>query len=287
MKDIENCWCGSEKDYCMCHKVYDEKIAEFESHGCVVPPKSLIKNEKQIAGIREACRINTLVLDKVAECIREGMTTEDIDKIVCEETKKLGGIPACLGYEGFPKSVCTSVNDVVCHGIPSKKTKLQKGDIVNVDCTTIVNGYYGDSSRMFEIGDVDADVHKLVVVAKECLDKAVAEIKPYCHIGDIGAIISNHAKKNGFTVVKELGGHGVGLEMHEDPFVDHTSEAGKGMILVPGMVFTIEPMINAGSDEICIDDEDGWTIYTWDGNFSAQWEYTLLMTESGVEILAR
>ena len=287
MKDMEKCWCGGGKEYADCHKTFDEKLEVYKRKGCILPQHSLIKNEKQILGIREACRVNTLVLDKVAESIREGMTTEDIDKIVREETKRLGGIPACLGYEGFPKSVCTSVNDVVCHGIPSKKIILKKGDIVNVDCTTIVNGFYGDSSRMFEIGETSEDVHRLVVVAKECLDKAVKSIKPYCHVGDIGAIISKHAKENGFSVVKELGGHGVGLEMHEDPFVDHTAEKGTGMILVPGMVFTIEPMINMGEPEICIDEEDGWTIYTWDGNFSAQWEYTLLMTESGVEILAR
>ena len=287
MIDLDKCWCGSGKEYKNCHKAYDERAEALQKKGCVLPAHSLIKNERQIEGIREACRINTLVLDKVAESIKEGMTTEDIDKIVREETKRLGGVPACLGYEGFPKSVCTSLNDVVCHGIPSKKVKLKKGDIVNVDCTTMVGGYYGDSSRMFEIGEVSVDAHKLVQVTKECLDKAVQGIKPYCAVGDIGAIISKHAKKNGFSVVKELGGHGVGLEMHEDPFVDHTAEKGTGMLLVPGMVFTIEPMINAGGSEICIDDEDGWTIYTWDGNLSAQWEYTLLMTESGIEILAK
>ena len=287
MTDLEKCWCGSEKNYYLCHKDYDEKAADLKKKGCVLPPQSLIRNEAQIEGIREACRVNTLVLDKVAECIKEGMTTGDIDKIVRDETKKLGGIPACLGYEGFPKAVCTSVNDVVCHGIPNDKIKLKSGDIVNVDCTTIVNGYYGDSSRMFEIGKVSNEAHHLVEVAKECLDKAVSEIKPYCHVGDIGEIISNHALVNGFSVVQELGGHGVGIEMHEEPFVDHTAKGGTGMLLVPGMVFTIEPMINAGSSDICIDDEDGWTIYTWDGTLSAQWEYTLLMTESGVEILAR
>ncbi len=287
MKKENKCWCGSEINYVKCHKNYDEKAKFLQKRGCILPPHSLIKNEQQIQGIREACRINSLVLDKVAESIKEGMTTDDIDKIVREETKRLGGIPACLGYEGFPKSVCTSVNDVVCHGIPSESIVLKNGDIVNVDCTTIVNGFYGDSSRMFEIGKVSQDTHKLVQVAKECLDKAVAGIKPFSHVGDIGAIISQHAKENGFSVVKELGGHGIGLEMHEEPFVDHTAGKGTGMLLVPGMVFTIEPMINAGDSEICIDDEDGWTIYTWDGHFSAQWEYTLLMTETGVEILAR
>ena len=287
MKEFEKCWCKSGKSYETCHKDFDEKLEELKKKGCIVPPHSLIKNEKQIAGIREACRINTLILDKVEELICEGMTTADIDKIVVEETKRLGGISGCLGYEGYPKSVCTSVNDVVCHGIPSEKVKLRAGDIVNVDCTTKVNGYYGDSSRMFEIGKVSDKAHKLVTVTKECLDKAVQGIKPYCHVGDIGDIVSTHARANGFSVVKELGGHGVGLKMHEEPFVNHTAKKGTGMILAPGMVFTIEPMINAGKAGVCVDDSDGWTIYTWDDSLSAQWEYTLLMTENGVEILAR
>jgi methionyl aminopeptidase len=287
MKDLEKCWCKSGKTYAECHKAFDEKLEGFRKKGCIVPPHSLIKNEKQIEGIREACRINTLILDKVASEIKEGMTTGDIDRIVVNETKRLGGKSGCLGYEGYPKSVCTSVNDVVCHGIPSDKVKLKAGDIVNVDCTTKVNGYFGDSSRMFEIGKVSDEAHKLVTVTKECLDKAVQEIKPYCHVGDIGDIVSRHAKENGFSVVKELGGHGVGLKMHEEPFVNHTAKKGTGMLLVPGMVFTIEPMINAGKAGVCVDDSDGWTIYTWDDSLSAQWEYTLLMTENGVEILAK
>ena len=287
MRDLEKCWCKSGKTYAECHKAFDEKLEAFRKKGCIVPPRSLIKNEKQIEGIREACRINTLILDKVAEEIKEGMTTAEIDRIVVSETKRLGGKSGCLGYEGYPKSVCTSVKDVVCHGIPSEKVKLKAGDIVNVDCTTKVNGYFGDSSRMFEIGKVSDDAHKLVTVTKECLDLAVKEIKPYCHVGDIGDIVSKHAKANGFSVVKELGGHGVGLKMHEEPFVNHTAKKGTGMLLVPGMVFTIEPMINAGKAGVCVDDSDGWTIYTWDDSLSAQWEYTLLMTENGVEILAK
>ena len=287
MKELEMCWCKSGKNYAECHRNFDEKLEKLKKKGCIVPPRSLIKNEKQIEGIREACRINTLILDKVAEQIREGMTTGEIDRIVASETKKLGGKSGCLGYEGYPKSVCTSVNDVVCHGIPSDKVKLKSGDIINVDCTTEYKGYFGDSSRMFEIGIVSDKAHKLVTVTKECLDKAVKEIKPFCHVGDIGDIVSKHARANGFSVVKELGGHGVGLKMHEDPFVNHTAKKGTGMLLVPGMIFTIEPMINAGKAGVCVDDSDGWTIYTWDDSLSAQWEYTLLMTEDGVEILAR
>lgn len=287
MNKQQMCWCKSGETYEACHKAYDEKADELKKKGCILPPYSLIKNKKQIEGIREACRINSLILDKVESEIKAGMSTEDINKIVHEETLRLGGIPACLGFEGYPKSVCTSVNSVVCHGIPNKNVILKEGDIVNVDCTTEVNGFFGDSSRMFEIGKVSKEAHKLVTVTKECLDMAVEGIKPFCHVGDIGGIISKHARANGFSVVKELGGHGVGLSMHEDPFVNHTAKAGTGMLLVPGMVFTIEPMINAGKATICIDDSDGWTIYTWDDSLSAQWEYTLLMTETGVEILSK
>lgn len=287
MKDTEKCWCGSGKTYGECHKAFDEHLEELRKKGNIVPPKKLIKTKQQIEGIREAGRINTLILDKVAENIKEGMTTEEIDKIVYEETIRLGGRPAPLGYEGFPKSVCTSVNSVVCHGIPTKRYTLKEGDIVNVDCTTEVNGFYGDSSRMFIIGKASEKAERLVRVAKECLDLAVEKIKPYQPVGNIGHWVSKHAKANGCSVVKELGGHGVGLAMHEDPFVSHTAKFGTGMLLVPGMVFTIEPMINAGRAGVGINEADGWTIFTLDGSLSAQWEYTLLMTETGVEILAK
>ncbi len=287
MKNDNKCWCKSGKYYADCHKTLDEQLELLKKKGMVVPPKKLIKSEEQIKGIREACRINTLVLDKVASVIKTGMTTAEIDDIVAEETKRLGGICSCLGYEGFPKSVCVSVNNVVCHGIPSKKVVLKEGDIVNVDCTTEVNGYFGDSSRMFEIGNVSEEAHKLVCVAKECLDLAVSKIKPYSPVGNVGHWVSKHAKANGCSVVKELGGHGVGLAMHEDPFVSHTAKFGTGMVLAPGMVFTIEPMINAGRAGVGINERDGWTIFTLDGSLSAQWEYTLLMTEDGPEILSK
>lgn len=286
MKDFDKCWCGSEKNYKDCHKSLDEKLDMLSKNGNIVPKHKLIKSQKQIEGIKYASKINTMILDEVEKHIKAGMTTEDIDKIVYDKTIELGGIPACLGYEGFPKSVCTSLNSVVCHGIPSKKDKLKNGDIINVDCTTEVNGYFGDSSRMFKIGEVSPLAEKLVRVTKECLDLCVKNIKPFDHVGDIGWIVSKHAKANGFSVVKELGGHGVGLAMHEDPFVNHTAKRGTGMILVPGMVFTIEPMINAGRAGVCIDPRDGWTIWTLDGSLSAQWEYTLLMTETGLEILS-
>lgn len=287
MKDTEKCWCKSGKNYGECHKAFDQKLEELKKQKKIVPPRKLIKTKEQIEGIREASRINTLILDKVASLICEGMTTDEIDKIVYDETKRLGGRPAPLGYCGFPKSVCTSVNNVVCHGIPSEKQVLKAGDIVNVDCTTEVNGYYGDSSRMFIIGKASEQAEKLVRVTKECLDFAVSKLKPFMPVGDIGHWVNKMARANGYSVVKELGGHGVGLAMHEDPFVNHTAKMGTGMVLAPGMVFTIEPMINAGRAGVYIDADDGWTVSTQDGSLSAQWEYTILMTETGAEILAK
>ena len=214
------------------------------------------------------------------------MSTEEIDRMVYEYTTSHGGIPAPLNYEGYPKSVCVSINNVVCHGIPSENTILKEGDIVNVDATTIVDGYYADASRMFIMGKASEEAERLVQVAKECLEKGVEAVKPWGFLGDIGAAVSEYAEANGYSVVIDLGGHGVGKQFHEEPFVPHVGEAGTGMVLVPGMVFTIEPMINAGGYEVYIDEEDEWTVYTEDGSLSAQWEYTLLVTETGIEILA-
>lgn len=265
---------------------YDEMALKYKKMGVEVPTREMIKTKEQIEGIREAGRINTLVLDEVAKHIRIGMSTEDINTIVHNKTIELGGIPAPLNFEGFPKSVCTSVNDAVCHGIPDKNQILQDGDIINVDCTTIYNGYYGDASRMFMIGNVSNQAKDLVRVTKEALDKCVKEIKPYSRLRDIGAIIEPYCKMHGFSVVHEIGGHGVGVDFHEDPFVYHFGKKGTGMVLFPGMTFTIEPMVNMGRRFVFIDASNDWTIYTEDGSLSAQWEYTLVMTEDGLEILS-
>ena len=281
------CWCGSGKKYCECHAAEDETLARLKASGERVPPRSMIKTPAQIVGCREAGRINSLILDKVSENIRVGMTTEEINEVVASETRALGGIPAPLGYEGFPKCVCTSVNDQVCHGIPSPKVVLKEGDIVNVDCTTIVDGYYGDASRMFMIGEVSERAKKLVSVTESAVMAAVAGLYPYCHLGDIGATISGIARKNGYTVVRDIGGHGVGLKMHEDPYVCHIGQRGKGLILAPGMIFTIEPMINEGRGDFRVDKHDGWQVYTTDGKLSAQVEYEILITETGFEILSK
>ena len=213
------------------------------------------------------------------------MSTEEINTIVHDFTISQGAIPAPLNFQGYPKSVCTSLNDEVCHGIPSEDVILEDGDIINVDVSTIYNGYFSDASRMFKIGTVHPDLEKLVRVAKECLDKGLESAKPWGFLGDIAEAVQTHAESNGYSVVREFGGHGIGLEFHETPFVSHVGKKNTGMLLVPGMVFTIEPMINMGKPDIFIDSDDGWTTLTEDGYPSAQWEYTVLVTENGVEIL--
>lgn len=280
------CWCGSNKKYKACHMASDEKIETFARQGHIVPPRFILKNGEQIEGIRESGKINTAVLDYVAEHIREGMTTEEIDRLVHEKTEELGGIPAPLGYEGFPKSVCTSINEQVCHGIPSEDIVLKDGDIINVDVSTIYNGYFSDSSRMFCIGNVSDEKKKLVDVTKECVELGLAQVKPWGFMGDMGQAVHDHAVKNGYSVVREIGGHGVGMEFHEEPFVSYVTKKGTEMLLVPGMVFTIEPMVNMGTDEVYTDGGDNWSVYTADGLPSAQWEIQVLVTETGYEVLA-
>ena len=263
----------------------DKQVLYYQNKGHLCPTRELIKTPEQIEGIRRSGFLNTAVLDLVAEKIHAGMSTAEIDKLVYDYTVAHGGVPACLGYEGFPKSVCTSVNEVVCHGIPSEEEILEEGDIVNVDCTTILDGYYADASRMFVIGKTTPKKQKLVDVAKECLEIGMAAAQPFSFVGDIGNAVEKHAKKNGFSVVRDLCGHGVGLEFHEEPDVVHYGKKGTGMLLVPGMVFTIEPMINMGTWEVFIDEEDGWTVVTEDELPSAQWEHTFVMTDNGLEIL--
>ena len=244
-----------------------------------------IKRPSQIEGIRKAGEINTGVLDEVGKLIHEGMSTQDIDDIVSKYTTEHGGICAPLNYEGFPKSVCTSINGEVCHGIPARHRKLRNVDIINVDCTTILDGYYADASRMFMIGNVSEERRKLVEETKKCLEIGIQAAQPWAHVGDIGYAIAKYAHSKGYSVVRELGGHGVGIDFHEDPFVAHVGSKGKGMVLVPGMIITIEPMINAGKAAVEIDPYNNWTIYTRDGSDSAQWEHTILITEDGNEIL--
>lgn len=280
------CWCGSGRKYKQCHEAFDRKMEHYAHLGHIVPTHDMLKTPEQIARIKESAKINVAVLDDIAEHIHVGMSTEEIDQRVYQLTKEMGGIPAPLNYEGFPKSVCTSINDQVCHGIPSKDVILQDGDIINVDVSTIYNGYFSDSSRMFCLGNVSEENRKLVQVTKECVELGLAQVKPWGFLGDVGAAICEHAHANGYTVVREIGGHGVGVEFHEEPWVGYNTKRGEEMLLVPGLMFTIEPMVNMGTQQIYTDQENGWEVYTMDGKPSAQWEYQVLVTENGAEVIA-
>lgn len=282
----DSCWCGSGKKYKACHENFDEKLLKLKDEGHIIPPHTIIKSPHQIEKIKESCKINIAVLDYVGEHIKAGMSTEEIDRMVSEKTAEMGGIPAPLNYEGYPKSVCTSVNDEVCHGIPDENIILKDGDIVNVDVSTILDGFFSDSSRMYCIGDVSPEKKKLVQVAKECVEKGLEQVKPWGFLGDMGQAVHDHAAANGYTVVREIGGHGVGLAFHEDPWVGYNGKRGTEMVMAPGMVFTIEPMVNMGKADIYVDDDNGWTVYTQDEKPSAQWEVMVLVTEDGYEILS-
>ncbi|MEG2332596.1 MAG: methionyl aminopeptidase [Bacteroides sp.] len=263
----------------------EDKIQKYRKQGLKLPQRKVLRTPEQIEGIRASAKINTALLDYLSERIAEGMATEEIDRLAYDFTKQHGAIPAPLNYGGFPKSVCTSVNDVVCHGIPSKDEILRSGDIVNVDVSTIFNGYFSDASRMFMIGEVSEEKRRLVQVTKECLELGIAAAQPWARLGDVGAAIQEHAEKNGYSVVRDLCGHGVGVQFHEDPDVEHFGRRGTGMVIVPGMTFTIEPMINMGTYEVFVDESDEWTVCTDDGLPSAQWEKMILITETGNEIL--
>ncbi|MEE0777079.1 MAG: methionyl aminopeptidase [Bacillota bacterium] len=282
----DHCWCDSGKKYKSCHMKFDQKLESLAAQGHIIPSHDMIKTSAEIEMIRRSAEVNIAVLDYVAEHIKAGMTTEEIDMLVYQKTTDLGGIPAPLGFEGFPKSVCTSINDQVCHGIPSKDDVLKNGDIVNVDVSTILNDFYSDSSRMFCIGNVSEEKKRLVEVTKECVELGLKEVKPWGFMGDMAQAVYDHAISNGYSVVKEMGGHGVGLDFHEDPFVSYIGKRNTEIVLAPGMIFTIEPMINMGDSSIFLDQKNGWTVYTKDGKPSAQWEIMVLVTEDGNEVLA-
>lgn len=277
------CWCGSGKKYKKCHLETDNLLKKYEMEGYRIPSRDLIKSDIQIEGIRRSGNLTRRILEMLEEYVCEGVTTNQINEIVHNFTIQNGGQPAPLNYNGFPKSVCTSINDVICHGIPDD-TILKEGDIINVDITTILDGYYSDSSRMYTIGKISNKAKKLVKTAKECLEIGINMIKPYESLNTQGIEIVKHAKENGFSVVRDLGGHGIGLAFHEEPHVHHFDTDENNIILVPGMVFTIEPMINEGVF-LCRLMDDDWTIKTFDGGLSAQWEHTVVVTEMGAEIL--
>lgn len=244
-----------------------------------------IKTPEQIEKMRIAGRRAAEVLEMIEPHVQAGVTTAELDRI-CHEyiVDEQKAIPAPLNYRGFPKSICTSVNHVICHGIPSEKKTLKNGDIVNIDITVIVDGYHGDTSKMFFVGKPLPHAERLVGVTQECLYKAIEIVKPGCRLGDIGAVIQQHAESNHYSVVREYCGHGIGTVFHEDPQVLHYGKAGNGLELKEGMTFTIEPMINAGKHHTKLKG-DGWTVETKDGRLSAQWEHTLAVTANGVEVL--
>ena len=280
------CWCGSGKKYKKCHIDFDEKIEEFEGAGHIVPSHEILKNAEQIEKIKESAKINIAVLDYVAEHIKAGISSAEIDKWVYDITTKMGGVPAPLNFEGFPKSVCTSINNEVCHGIPSEDVIIKDGDIINVDVSTNLNGYFSDSSRMFCIGNVSEENRKLVEETKNAVYEGLKQVKPWGFLGDMGQAVNDYVRSKGYSVVREVGGHGIGLEFHEDPWVSYISKKGTEMLMVPGMIFTIEPMVNAGKPDIFVDEDNGWTIYTEDNSMSAQWEIQVLVTDDGYEIIA-
>ena len=243
-----------------------------------------IKNPEEIEKMRVAGRLAADVLRMIRPHVRPGVTTGELDRI-CHDfiVNQQQAIPAPLNYRGFPRSICTSVNHQVCHGIPGDKT-LKKGDIVNIDITVIKDGYHGDTSKMFFVGEPSIQARRLVQVTHECMLKGIQMVKPGTRLGDIGHAIQNHAEAHGFSVVREYCGHGIGREFHEDPQVLHYGQPNTGMALVPGMTFTIEPMINAGKKEVKLL-PDNWTVVTRDHSLSAQWEHTVLVTQNGYEIL--
>lgn len=287
MERNELCWCGSGKKYKRCHMAMEEKMQQLREAGHIVPGRELLKTPAQIEAIKKSAELNTAVLDHVAKHIHAGMSTEDIDVLVHDFTVSHGGIPAPLGYEGFPKSVCTSLNNEICHGIPDKNVILQEGDIINVDVSTILDGYFSDASRMFKIGTVSERAERIVRVTEECVELGLKAAKPWGHLGDIADAIYTHAQKNGYSVVEDIGGHGIGLEFHEEPFVSYVTPKGSEMVLVPGMMFTIEPMLNEGSPDFFVDEDNDWTVYTIDDGLSAQIEYMVLVTETGIEVLTK
>ena len=244
-----------------------------------------IKSEREIALIRNSCRLTAQILARTEKLVKPGVTTDDIDRFVHDETIKAGAYPSPLNYHGFPKSVCTSVNNVVCHGIPGDYA-LKEGDIINIDVTCLLQGYHGDASRTFMVGAVPSKVRKLVDAAERCLEEGIAVAITGNPFNDIGSAIHDLADEFGYGVVREFCGHGIGRNFHEDPMVLHYRDKTRVARIQEGMVFTIEPMINEGSPGVCVA-ADGWTVLTKDGSLSAQFEHTLAMTRNGPEVLTR
>ncbi len=253
----------------------------------------IIKTPEEIEGIRKACALNAAVLDMIGSYIQPGISTEELDHIANNFVLKNGGTSACINYRGnnqwgpggYGKFACISLNDTICHGVPRKDEVLKEGDILNFDASTILDGYIGDSSRMYTVGNVSKKAQDLIRVTKTSLDIGIAQVRPGGKFWDIGFAISQYAEDLGYSVVREYTGHGVGIFFHEEPAVFHRAPKGSGATMLPGMIFTIEPMINIGGYKTKLDKNDGWTVRTKDGSLSAQFEHTVLVTEDGYEIL--
>ncbi len=280
------CWCGSGRKYKKCHEQFDQRLELLWSRGEEVLPRSLYKTPADIEGIKASAAVNMGVLDYVGEHIQAGVSTMDINRWVEDYLAAHGAVSADLNFEGYPYSVCTSINDVVCHGFPNEKDVLKDGDIINVDMSTIKDGYFSDSSRMYCIGDVDPEWRRLVDTCKASVEAGLAAVRPWHRLGEMGDAVHRVNAEAGFSVVEVYGGHGIGKEFHEDPFVSFVSEPDEGPIMVPGMCFTIEPMVNMGGPDITTDKDNGWIVRTADHTPSAQWEVQLVVTETGYELLS-
>jgi methionyl aminopeptidase len=246
--------------------------------------KILIKTDEQIEGIRKSCKLAAQCLKEVEPYVKAGVTTEYLNNICKEFIKDHGAVAATVGYNGYKHETCISVNDVICHGIPGK-LELRDADMLNIDVTTILNGYYGDTSKMFTVGQTTEHAQKLIAAAKECLNIGIKQCRPGNRVGNIGYEINRYATSLGYSVVYEFCGHGVGVRFHEEPEVCHVADKDSGTMMQAGMTFTIEPMINAGKARAKIDKRDGWTARTIDGKLSAQFEHTILITPGGCEVL--
>jgi len=278
----DSCWCGSGKKYKKCHLIEDQKDVSKPGR----KSSKLLKSQEEIQKMRAAGAFNGQLMDYIRPYVKAGVSSEYINTLVHEYTIKNGHIPACLGYHGYPKSLCISRNNIVCHGIPSAEEIILEGDIVNIDLTTIVDGYYGDSSETFIIGNVPDTTRHLVELTAEALIKGIDAVKPGLPLNVIGKAIEPFVLKNGCSVVKQYTGHGIGKHFHEYFSVyHHIDPECEDIILEPGMTFTIEPMVNAGGFQVVTDRKDGWTVRTKDGSLSAQFEHTILVTETGADVL--
>lgn len=246
----------------------------------------IIKSKEDIQGMRKACKMGAQLLDYLTPFVKPGVSTLELNNLAEAWTRERGAVSAPLGYNGFTGSICTSINDVVCHGIPSAEDILQEGDIVNIDVTPKLNGYHGDTSRTFMVGTVPEEVALLVARTKTAMERGIAAVKPGGYFSDIGKAIERYVEKFDYGIITDFGGHGVGKIFHEDPFIAHFDTGSRGPMIKPGMIFTVEPMITLGGDD-CYIEEDGWTARTEDGSLTAQFEHTVLVTEKGVEILTQ